>query len=71
MIDLSAFGMDSADQLTGAIELRGAPGEGYVVINLTEFGGGRITIEDVNDLDTLDLNHRWYYGECDRHAKCR
>ena len=54
-IDLKAFGL-TAEQLTGAIELRGSPGDGYVVINLTEYGGGRITIEDVNDLDALEAS---------------
>ena len=41
-----------------AIEYRGDPEadpkDGYVVINLTDHGGGRITLSDVNDLDQLD-----------------
>ncbi len=57
-IDLSAFEL-TAEQVIGAIELRGDPaGTGanapYVVINLEEYGGGRITIDDVSDLDTFD-----------------
>ena len=53
-IDLSAFGL-TEEQVIGAITLRGPAGDGaYVVINLTEFGGGRITIDDISDLDTLD-----------------
>ena len=52
MIDLSAFDL-TAEQLIGAITLRG---DAYVVINLTEFGGGRITIDDISDLDTLDTD---------------
>ena len=53
-IDLSAFDL-TAEQVIGAITLRGAGDEAYAVINLTEFGGGRITIDDLNDLDTLDV----------------
>ena len=53
MIDLSAFEL-TAEQVIGAITLRGTGGDAYVVINLTEFGGGRITIDDISDLDTLD-----------------
>ncbi len=53
MIDLSAFNLTAA-QVIEAISLRGDPGEGYVVINLEAHGGGRITIEAVNDLDTFD-----------------
>ncbi len=52
-IDLSAFDL-TADQVIGAITLRGSGDDAYVVINLTEFGGGRITIDDLNDLDDLD-----------------
>ena len=52
-IDLSAFDL-TAEQVIGAITLRGAGTGAYAVINLTEFGGGRITIDDLNDLDTLD-----------------
>ena len=52
-IDLSAFDL-TAEQVIGAITLRGSGDDAYVVINLTEFGGGRITIDDLNDLDTLD-----------------
>ena len=54
MIDLSAFDDLTAEQVIGAITLRGSGNEAYVVINLTEFGGGRITIDNINDLDTLD-----------------
>ena len=53
MIDLSAFEL-TAEQVIGAITLRGSGADAYVVINLTEFGGGRITIDDISDLDTLD-----------------
>ena len=52
-IDLSAFEL-TAEQVIGAITLRGSGDDAYVVINLTEFGGGRITIDDLSDLDTLD-----------------
>ncbi len=52
-IDLSAFDLD-AEQVIGAITLRGSGADAYVVINLTDFGGGRITIDDVSDLDDLD-----------------
>ena len=52
-IDLSAFDI-TAEQLLGAITLRGAGQEAYVVVNLTDFGGGRITMANVSDLDTLD-----------------
>ena len=52
-IDLSAFDL-TAEQVIGAITLRGAGTGAYAVINLTEFGGGRITIDDLNDLDALD-----------------
>ena len=54
MIDLSAFEL-TADQVIGAITLRGSGNDAYVVINLTEYGGGRITIDDISDLDTLDI----------------
>ena len=50
-IDLSAFDL-TPEQLISAITLRGA--DAYVVINLTEFGGGRITIADLNNLNDLD-----------------
>ena len=53
MIDLSAFDL-TAEQVIGAITLRGSGTDAYVVINLTEFGGGRITIDDISDLDNLD-----------------
>ena len=53
MIDLSAFEL-TAEQVIGAITLRGSGPDAYVVINLTEYGGGRITIDDINDLDDLD-----------------
>ena len=54
-IDLSAFEL-TAEQVIGAIELRGTGDGAYAVINLTEFGGGRITIDDLSDLDTLDTS---------------
>ena len=52
---LSAWTME---QLMDAIEYRGDPEavtkDGYVVINLTAHDGGRITLEGVNDLDSLE-----------------
>ena len=55
MIDLRAFGL-TADQVKGAITLRGNATDGaYIVINLTEYGGGRITVDNITDLDTLDI----------------
>ena len=54
MIDLSAFGL-TTDQVKGAITLRGNATDGaYIVINLEEFGGGRITVDNIADLDALD-----------------
>ena len=54
MIDLSAFGL-TADQVKGAITLRGNATDGaYIVIDLEEFGGGRITVDNIGDLDLLD-----------------
>ena len=53
-IDLTAFDDLTAEQVIGAITLRGTGDDAYVVINLTEFGGGRITIDDISDLDDLD-----------------
>ena len=55
MIDLSAFEL-TPEQVIGAITLRGNQDDAYVVINLTEYGGGRITIDDLSDLDTLDAD---------------
>ncbi len=54
-IDLSAFEL-TVEQLMAAIEYRGDPTQqdGYVVVNLEAHGGGRITIQDITDLDTLD-----------------
>ena len=52
-IDLSAFEL-TPEQVIGAIELRGTGDNAYTVINLTEFGGGRITINDITSLDELD-----------------
>ena len=52
-IDLSAFDL-TPEQVIGTITLRGTGVDAYVVINLTDFGGGRITIDDISDLDTLD-----------------
>ena len=53
MIDLSAFEL-TAEQVIGATTLRGTGDGAYVVINLEEFGGGRITIDDVSDLDAFE-----------------
>ena len=53
-IDLSAFGL-TKEQLMGAITLRGSGTDAYLVINLTEFGGGRITINDIASLDALEI----------------
>ena len=53
MIDLTAFEL-TADQVIEAITLRGTGTDAYVVINLEEYGGGRITIDDISDLDELD-----------------
>ena len=52
-IDLQAFDL-TPEQVIGAITLRGTGTDAYVVINLTDFGGGRITIDDISDLDALD-----------------
>ena len=53
MIDLSAFGLTAA-QVIAATTLRGEGADAYVVINLEAHGGGRITIDDISSLDTLD-----------------
>ena len=54
MIDLRAFGL-TAEQVKGAITLRGNATDGaYIVINLSEYGGGRITVDNIADLDVLD-----------------
>ncbi len=53
LIDLSAFDL-TAEQLKAAISLRGTGTDAFVVINLEAHGGGRITIEDISDLDTFD-----------------
>ena len=55
MIDLSAFEL-TEEQLIAAMSIRGTPGDtdAYLVINLEDHGGGRITVTDINDLDTLD-----------------
>ena len=52
-IDLKAFEL-SAQQVINAISVRGTGADAYVVINLEAHGGGRITIDDVSDLDTFD-----------------
>lgn len=52
-IDLSAFEL-TAEQVIAATTLRGTGADAYVVINLEAHGGGRITIDDVSDLDDLD-----------------
>ena len=52
-IDLSAFEL-TREQVIGALDLRGAGDDAFLVINLTEFGGGRITINDIGDLAELD-----------------
>ena len=41
-----------------AIEYRGDPTQqdGFVVINLEAHGGGRITLQDVTDLDDLEVS---------------
>ena len=48
-IDLSAYDL-TAEQVIAAITIRGE----QAVINLEAHGGGRITVENVNDLDDLD-----------------
>ena len=49
-IDLSAFGL-TAEELTPLISVRA----GNTIINLESHGGGRITIQGLNDLDLLDI----------------
>ena len=63
-IDLSAFDL-TAEQVIGAITLRGSGGEAYIVINLEEFGGGRITIDNISDLDALDAESVTGEGDTD------
>ena len=55
-IDLSAFEL-TEEQLMDAIEYRGdaTQQDGYVVVNLEAHGGGRITLQDVDDLDDLEV----------------
>ena len=53
MIDLTAFEL-TEEQVIEAITLRGTGAEAYVVINLEAHGGGRITIDNISSLDTLD-----------------
>ena len=53
MIDLRAFEL-TEEQVIEAITLRGTGAEAYVVINLEAHGGGRITIDNISSLDTLD-----------------
>ena len=48
-IDLSAFGIKAAD-MAGLISTRA----GNTVINLGDYGGGTITIQDINDLDVFE-----------------
>ncbi|MDE0286324.1 MAG: hypothetical protein OXN26_17485 [Gammaproteobacteria bacterium] len=52
-IDLSAFDL-TEEQVIDAITLRGRGEDAYVVINLEKYGGGRVTIRDINSLDDLD-----------------
>ena len=54
MIDLRAFEL-TEEQVIEAITLRGTGTEAYVVINLEAHGGGRITIDNISGLDTLDV----------------
>ena len=49
-IDLRAFNLD-VDELKAAISVRA----GNTVINLGDYGGGTITIQDVADLDVFDV----------------
>ena len=49
-IDLSAFNIRAAD-LAGLISLR----VGNAVINLSDYGGGTITIQGITDLDTFEI----------------
>ena len=49
-IDLRAFNLD-ADELKAAISVRA----GNTVINLGDYGGGTITIQDFADLDVFDV----------------
>ena len=53
MIDLTAIEL-TEEQVIEAITLRGTGAEAYVVINLEAHGGGRITIDNISSLDTLD-----------------
>ena len=50
-IDLSAFGIKAGD-LAGLISTRA----GNTVINLGDYGGGTITIQDIDDLDVFDTD---------------
>ena len=50
-IDLSAFGIKEGD-MAGLISTRA----GNTVIDLSDYGGGTITIQDINDLDVFDIN---------------
>ena len=50
-IDLSAFGL-TAEELTPLISIRA----GNTIINLEGHGGGRITIQDLADVDLFDLD---------------
>ena len=49
-IDLSAFGIRAAD-MAGLISLRA----GNAVINLSDYGGGTITIQGITDLDVFEI----------------
>ena len=53
-IDLSAFGL-TEEQVIDAITLRGQGDDAYIVINLEQYGGGRITISTISSLDALDI----------------
>ena len=50
MLDLRAFGL-SAEELTPLISVRA----GNTILNLEDHGGGRITIQDVADLDVFEV----------------
>ena len=50
-IDLSAFGIKPGD-MAGLISTRA----GNTVINLGDYGGGTITIQDIDDLDVFDTD---------------
>ena len=59
-IDLRAFDIDPAD-LAGLISTRA----GNTVINLSDYGGGTITIQDIDDLDVFEAAGGTDNGEID------